>query len=83
MNRRSFLRLFGAAAPIIAAKPTYFFAPIGGWKSKSIVNPFEPGEAMFFLDPLQWTVGLPSKPFYGGSYMRIPIVYAVRGFNNG
>lgn len=40
MNRRSFLRLFGAAAPIIAAKPTYFFAPIGGWESAEIVNPF-------------------------------------------
>ena len=40
MNRRSFLRgLFGAAA--VATAPTYFFAPIGGWKSDTIVNPNE------------------------------------------
>ena len=39
MNRRSFLQLFGMAAPVVAAAPTYFFAPIGGWKSDVILNP--------------------------------------------
>lgn len=39
MNRRSFLRLFAAAAPVAAVAPTYFFAPVGGWKSDVIVNP--------------------------------------------
>lgn len=33
MNRRSFLSLFGSAAAVAAVKPTYFFAPVGGWKS--------------------------------------------------
>ena len=38
INRRSFLRrLFGVATA--AAAPTYFFAPIGGWKSDTIINP--------------------------------------------
>lgn len=40
MNRRSFLKLFAAAGPVAAAAPTYFFAPVGGWKSNMIVNPF-------------------------------------------
>lgn len=39
MNRRSFLRgMFGAAA-IAATNPVHFLAPIGGWQSKTIVNP--------------------------------------------
>lgn len=41
MNRRVFLRLLGAAAPVAAVAPTYFFAPVGGWKSDVIVNPFQ------------------------------------------
>lgn len=40
MHRRSFLRLLGFTAPVIAAKPTYFFAPIGGWESEVIANPY-------------------------------------------
>lgn len=40
MDRRSFLKLFAAAGPVAAAAPTYFFAPVGGWKSDTIVNPF-------------------------------------------
>ena len=40
MNRRSFLKLLGAAGPVAAVVPTYFFAPVGGWKSDVIVNPF-------------------------------------------
>lgn len=39
MNRRSFLKLFAAAGPAAAIAPTYFFAPIGGWKSDLIINP--------------------------------------------
>ena len=31
MNRRSFLGLFGAASASAIVKPTYFFAPAGGW----------------------------------------------------
>jgi hypothetical protein len=38
MDRRAFLRqLVGAAT--VAARPTYFFAPIGGWTSSIIVHP--------------------------------------------
>lgn len=37
-TRRGFLRMFaGAAAATVA--PSYFFAPIAGWKSNVIVNP--------------------------------------------
>lgn len=32
MNRRSFLRILAGAAPVAAIAPTYFFAPLGGWK---------------------------------------------------
>jgi hypothetical protein len=39
MNRRGFLKLFASAAPVAVVAPTYFFAPIGGWKSDVIVNP--------------------------------------------
>lgn len=39
MDRRSFLKLFAAAGPVAAVAPTYFFAPIGGWKSDVIVHP--------------------------------------------
>jgi hypothetical protein len=42
MNRRGFLKLFGgaaAAAVVAPVVPTYFFSPIGGWKSDVIVNP--------------------------------------------
>lgn len=31
MDRRSFLKMLGAAAPVAAISPTYFFAPKGGW----------------------------------------------------
>jgi hypothetical protein len=40
MNRRSFLKLFTAAGPVAAVAPTYFFAPVGGWKSDVIIDPF-------------------------------------------
>lgn len=43
MNRRGFLKLLGAAAPVALAKPTYFFAPVGGWASDVIINPSEEG----------------------------------------
>lgn len=33
MNRRGFLKMLGLAAPVLAAKPTYFFAPPAGWTS--------------------------------------------------
>lgn len=36
MDRRGFLKLFATALPVAAVAPTYFFAPIGGWKSKAI-----------------------------------------------
>lgn len=39
MNRRAFLKLFAAAGPVAAIAPTYFFAPVGGWKSDLIVKP--------------------------------------------
>jgi hypothetical protein len=35
MNRRSFLSLFGSAAAVAVTKPTYFFAPVGGWPRKT------------------------------------------------
>jgi hypothetical protein len=38
MDRRGFLKMLGLAAPVAIA-PTYFFAPIGGWKSDVIINP--------------------------------------------
>ena len=38
MDRRSFLKLFAAAAPVAAVAPTYFFAPVGGWHSDVIVH---------------------------------------------
>lgn len=41
MNRRSFLKIFAAAGPVAAVAPTYFFAPVGGWKSDVIVNPLQ------------------------------------------
>ena len=42
MNRRDFLRLFAAAAPVAAVAPKYFFAPVGGWHSDLIVHPKDP-----------------------------------------
>lgn len=39
MNRRSFLKLFAAAGSVAAVAPTYFFAPVCGWKSDTIINP--------------------------------------------
>lgn len=39
MNRRSFLKMMGSVAPVAAVAPTYFFAPVGGWKSDVIINP--------------------------------------------
>lgn len=41
VSRRSFLRLLGMAAPVAAAAPKYFFAPVGGWHSDVIANPFD------------------------------------------
>lgn len=35
MNRRSFLRMLASAAPVAAVAPTYFFAPVGGWKTRN------------------------------------------------
>jgi hypothetical protein len=35
MNRRYFLKLFAAAGPVAAVAPTYFFAPVGGWKTRT------------------------------------------------
>jgi hypothetical protein len=40
MNRRSFLKLLSAVAPVAAVTPTYFFAPVGGWKSDVISHPY-------------------------------------------
>jgi hypothetical protein len=34
MNRRSFLSMMGFVAPAAIVKPTYFFAPPGGWGVK-------------------------------------------------
>lgn len=34
MNRRSFLSMMGFVAPAVIVKPTYFFAPPGGWGVK-------------------------------------------------
>ena len=34
MNRRSFLSMMCFVAPAVIAKPTYFFAPAGGWGVK-------------------------------------------------
>jgi hypothetical protein len=34
MDRRSFLKLFAAAAPVAVVAPTYFFAPRGGWPQR-------------------------------------------------
>ena len=34
MNRRSFLSMVGFVAPVAVVKPTYFFAPPGGWGVK-------------------------------------------------
>jgi hypothetical protein len=43
VNRRAFLKLFAAAGPVAAVAPTYFFAPVGGWKSDVIALPsFDP-----------------------------------------
>jgi hypothetical protein len=35
MNRRASLKLFAAAGPVAAVAPTYFFAPVGGWKTRT------------------------------------------------
>lgn len=48
MNRRSFLKLFTA----VTVAPTYFFAPVGGWKSDTIINPNEivvDNDRMYFM----------------------------------
>jgi hypothetical protein len=34
-TRRGFIGMLGA----VAVKPTYFFAPVGGWTSDVIINP--------------------------------------------
>ena len=39
LDRRQFLRLFAAAAPVAAVAPKYFFAPVGGWHSDVIACP--------------------------------------------
>lgn len=52
MDRRSFLKLFAAAVPVAAVAPTYFFAPVGGWKSDTIINPSEmivDNDRMYFV----------------------------------
>jgi hypothetical protein len=50
VNRRAFLKLFAAAGPVAAIAPTYFFAPIGGWRSDVIVNPLFPPDRMYHVD---------------------------------
>jgi hypothetical protein len=39
LSRRGFLRMLGAVAPAATLAPKYFFAPVGGWKSETIVPP--------------------------------------------
>lgn len=46
LTRRGFLKMLGMAAPVAVA-PTYFFAPIGGWKSDLIAQPMG-------LDGIPW-----------------------------
>ena len=40
LNRRNFLRL--AAGAVAVPTVSYFFAPVGGWKSDVIVHPKDP-----------------------------------------
>ncbi len=40
MNRRGFIRLLGIGAAS-AVVPKYFLPPIGGWRSDTIVNPYD------------------------------------------
>ena len=50
LNRRNFLRL--AAGAVAVPTVSYFFAPVGGWKSDVIVHPQElyklNGESVLF-----------------------------------
>ncbi len=52
MDRRSFLRSFFGGATVAAVAPTYFFAPIGGWKSDVIHSPYFDDISAATLDEL-------------------------------
>lgn len=52
MDRRSFLRMLGLAVPAIAASKTYVFAPIGGWNSDLVFNPYRDYLSASVLDDL-------------------------------
>jgi hypothetical protein len=49
MDRRSFLKLFAAAGPVAAVAPTYFFAPVGGWRPRVRYEVQAPYGGMYFI----------------------------------
>ena len=78
ITRRGFFGLFGAAAVAAVVKPTYFFAPIGGWTSDSIINPYEPDLIInpydLWADPL--TPEMVDSSLFGLRYYQV-----ATGFN--
>jgi hypothetical protein len=70
VSRRSFFKLFGAAAVVAPVAPKYFFAPIGGWSPFSMPSnglfpagryKIESGEALFFL-PKEYSASITIDP---------------------
>lgn len=53
MNRRRFLSILAGAGA--ASATSYFFAPIGGWKSDVIVNPLAGRDAALDKLNASWT----------------------------
>ena len=54
ITRRGFFGLVGGFAAAEAAKKIYILPPLGGWRLSGS-GLITPGEALFYLEPYQWT----------------------------
>jgi hypothetical protein len=71
LSRRSFLGMLGLGAATAAVAPTYFFAPIGGWKSDTIINPLYNEVSAAELEQVRDYLVTVTPGFYGKP-MRMP-----------
>lgn len=75
MNRRSFLSMMGFVAPAVIVKPTYFFAPTGGWGVKlySTIGqwadyyPFPPDPSRMIGEFVSYKLAYQTFSYYGVS----------------